>query len=73
MAVITINVNAFNQAIKDGLHALDGWSVIPGVAGLAVLGLLLLGLRGRLAEYRMPISDSAPAGPPLPTTTEEAG
>jgi hypothetical protein len=71
--VITINVNAFNQAIKDGLHELDGWTVIPGAAGFAVLALLLLGLRGRLAEYRMPISDSAPAGPPLPATTEETG
>ena len=71
--VIGINVNAFNQAIKDGLHALDGWSVIPGVAGLAVLGLLLLGLRGRLAEFRMPISDSGPARSPLPATTEETG
>jgi hypothetical protein len=71
--VININLNAFNQAVKDGLHALDGWSVIPAVAGLAVLGLLLLGLRGRLAEYRMPISDSAPARSPLPATTEETG
>jgi hypothetical protein len=69
--VIAINVNAFNQAIKDGLHELDGWSVIPAVAGLVVLGLLLLGLRGRLAEYRLPIGDSAPAG--SPATTEEAG
>ena len=66
-------MNAFNQAVKDGLHALDGWTVIPGAAGLAVLALLLLGLRGRLAEYRMPISDSAPAGSPLPVTTEETG
>jgi undecaprenyl pyrophosphate phosphatase UppP len=71
--VITINVNAFNQAIKDGLHALDGWTVIPAVAGLAVLGLLLLGLRGRLAEYRMPIGDSAPVPTPLSTATEETG
>jgi hypothetical protein len=72
--VITIQVNAFNQAIKDGQQALGGWTVIPGVAGLAVLGLLLLlGLRYRLDEYRMPISDSAPAPSSLPTTTEEAG
>jgi hypothetical protein len=71
--VIDINLNAFNQAIKDGLHALDGWTVIPAVAGLAVLGLLLLGLRGRLAEYRMPLSDSVPVRSPLPTTTEETG
>ena len=66
-------MNAFNLAIKDGLHALDGWTVIPGVAGLAVLGLLLLGLRGRLAEYRMSISDSAPAPTPLSAATEETG
>ncbi len=71
--VIDINQNAFNQAINDGLRALDGWTVIPAVAGLAVLGLLLLGLRGRLAEFRMPISGSAPAGSPPPTTTEETG
>jgi hypothetical protein len=71
--VITINVNAFNQAVKDGLHELDGWTVIPGVAGLAVLGLLLLGLRGRLSEYRMPIGDSAPVPTPLSTVAEETG
>jgi hypothetical protein len=71
--VININLNAFSQAIGGGLHALDGWTVIPGVAGLAVLGLLLLGLRGRLAEYRMPISDSASAETPLSTATEETG
>jgi hypothetical protein len=28
--VIDIDENAFNQAIADGLHALDGWTVIPG-------------------------------------------
>jgi hypothetical protein len=71
--VININVNAFNQAIKDGLHALDGWTVIPAVAGLAALGLLLLGLRGRLAEFHMPVGDSAPAPAPLSTATEETG
>jgi DUF971 family protein len=71
--VIDINQNAFNQAIKDGLRALDGWTVIPAVAGLAFLGLLLLGLRGRLAEFRMPVSGSAPVASPLPTSTEETG
>jgi hypothetical protein len=71
--VININVNSFNLAIKNGLHALDGWTVIPGAAGLAVLALLLLGLRGRLAEYRMPIGDSAPVPTPASTTTEETG
>ena len=71
--VIDINLNAFNQAIKDGLRELDGWTVIPAVAGLAVLGLLLLGLWGRLAEYRMPIGDSAPVPTPLSTATEETG
>jgi hypothetical protein len=70
--VIDINLNAFSQAIKDGLHALDGWTVIPAVAGLAVLGLLLLGLRGRLAEYRLPIGD-APVPTPRSAATEETG
>jgi hypothetical protein len=71
--VININLTAFNQAIKNGTDALDGWTIIPVLAGLAVLGLLLLGLRGRLAEYRMPISGPAPAQAPLSTATEETG
>jgi hypothetical protein len=75
MVTISINVSWFNKAIKEGQDALDGWTVIPGVAGLAVLGLLLLllGLRGRLTEYRMPIGDSAPVPTPLSTATEETG
>ena len=73
LKTIDINVDWFNRAIKEGQQALDGWTVIPAGAGLAVILLLLLGLRGRLGEYRMPISDSAPAGSPLPATTEETG
>ena len=52
-ALIGINQNAFNRSIRNGEHALDGWTVIPAVAGLAILGLLLLGLRGRFAEYHV--------------------
>jgi hypothetical protein len=73
MKTININESWFNKAIKEGQDALDWWTIIPAAAGLAVLGLLLLGLRGRLAEYRMPVSDSAPVRSPLPTATEEAG
>ena len=47
-ALIGINQRAFDQSVADGAHELDGWTVM---AGLLVLGLLLLGLRGRLAEY----------------------
>jgi lipopolysaccharide export LptBFGC system permease protein LptF len=50
-AVISINQSAFDQSISDGKRQLTGWTVIPAAAGLIVLGLLLLGLRVRLAEY----------------------
>jgi hypothetical protein len=56
-AVIGINQNAFDGTIKNGERALDGWTVIPAVAGLVILGLLLLGLRPRLAEYHIAFND----------------
>lgn len=71
LKTIDINVSWFNLAVKEGQQALDGWTVIPAVAGFAVILLLLLGSRGRLAEYRMPISDSGPAGSSRPTTSGE--
>jgi hypothetical protein len=46
-----INQMWFDRSIRDGEGQLDGWTVIPAVAGLGILGLLLLGLRGRLREY----------------------
>jgi hypothetical protein len=73
LKTIDINVSWFNLAVKEGQQALDGWTVIPAVAGFAVILLLLLGSRGRLAEYRMSISDSAPVPTPLSTATEETG
>jgi hypothetical protein len=51
-ALITINQNAFNQAIADGGRELDGWT--PGLlSGCAViLTLMIIGVWPRLAEYR---------------------
>ena len=59
-AVIDINTRHFDQSISGGEHALEGWTVIPAVTGLVVLGLLLLGLRGRLAEYHIAFTDGTP-------------
>jgi len=51
-ALIDINQHAFDQNISDGQQQLTGWTVIPPAVGLAVLGLLVVGLRRRLVEYR---------------------
>jgi len=48
---IDINQGWFDRSIRDGEGELAGWTVIPVVTGLAILGLLLLGLRRRVAEY----------------------
>jgi hypothetical protein len=59
-ALIGINQHAFEQSIKGGERQLAGWTVTPAAAGLVVLGLLLLGIRRRLAEYHIPLSGRAP-------------
>jgi len=59
-ALIGINQHAFEGSIAGGEHRLRGWTVIPVVAGVAVLGLLLLGLRRRLAEYQVPRNGRVP-------------
>jgi len=50
-AWIDINEGWFTRSIDAGDRQLSGWTVIPLVAGVLILGLLLLGLRARLAEY----------------------
>jgi hypothetical protein len=53
VSVITINQNAFNQAISASEHSTTGWDgPIPAIAVLAVLILTLVGARSRLNEYR---------------------
>ena len=51
-ALIDINQHAFDENIDGGQRQLAGWALLPPAAGLAVLGLLVVGLRRRLAEYR---------------------
>jgi len=51
-AVTTINVNAFNAAISTALGDLSGWTYLPIIGALLILGLAVLGLRPRLAEYQ---------------------
>lgn len=60
-ALIGINQHAFEGSIAGGERQLRGWTVIPVVAGVAVLGLLWLGLRRRLAEYHVPRNGSVTA------------
>ena len=52
-ALIGINQRAFERSIDGGERQLAGWTVVPVVAGVLVVGLLLLGLRRRLAEYHI--------------------
>lgn len=53
MAKVTaINQAHFDSNIKDGGDALSGWTVIPPVGAVVIIGLVLLGIRPRLAEYR---------------------
>ena len=51
-ALITINQNAFDRAVSDGIRELDGWTLEWAAAAAAVVLLTLLGVRSRLAEYR---------------------
>jgi hypothetical protein len=49
---IKINQNGFTGAVDAGHDDLTGWTVIPLVAMLAIIGLVLVGIRPRLAEYQ---------------------
>lgn len=52
-ALIGINQRAFDTAIKDGDSQLDGWTgLIPALAVLVLAGLVFVGVRPRLSEYR---------------------
>ncbi|WP_225993263.1 hypothetical protein [Actinomadura rudentiformis] len=44
--------DAFDQAIKDGDGGLGGWNLIPVGAAVVIAGLILVGVRPRLAEFR---------------------
>jgi hypothetical protein len=50
--LIKIHDDAFNEAVRKGDEGTKGWEVVPPVAGLVLIGLLLAGVRPRLAEYR---------------------
>lgn len=51
-AVTTINENAFASSAASALGGLGAWTVLPIVAALLILGLCVLGVRPRLAEYQ---------------------
>jgi len=51
-ALIGINEKAFQTAVRDDERNLTRWILVPGAGALAVVLLLFLGLRPRLAEYR---------------------
>jgi hypothetical protein len=50
-AVIDINVGAFGQDVADGQRELSFWTSLPWVSVVLVVGLIVAGLRPRLAEY----------------------
>jgi hypothetical protein len=53
VALTAINQRAFNQAISAGQQGLTGWAgPIPAVAVILIAGLVLAGVRPRLAEYK---------------------
>jgi hypothetical protein len=52
--LIAINQSAFDTAIRDGNREMTGWTIGVWVAGALLLGLLAMGVRPRLAEYRTP-------------------
>jgi hypothetical protein len=51
-ALIAINHDAFDSAIRDGEHALGDWDLIPPAAVVLVVALVVAGIWPRLAEYR---------------------
>jgi hypothetical protein len=50
--LVQINQDAFTGAIRDGKGELSGWTWLPWVFAVLIGGLAVVGLRGRLAEYR---------------------
>lgn len=53
VALIGINQKAFNAAIGAGQHAAAGWNnYLPAGAAVLMVGLILIGIRPRLSEYR---------------------
>ncbi|MFF5259291.1 hypothetical protein ACFY4C_10130 [Actinomadura viridis] len=50
--LIGIHGEAFKKAVRDGDAGTRGWDVVIPVAGLVLIGLVLAGVRPRLAEYR---------------------
>lgn len=51
-AAATARKAEFDTALRDGERLLKGWPVLPLPVGGAVILLVFLGVRGRLAEYR---------------------
>jgi hypothetical protein len=51
-ALIAINHDAFDSAVRDGERSLGGRLVIPPVAVALTVVLIAAGIRPRLAEYR---------------------
>ncbi|WP_369797652.1 hypothetical protein [Nocardiopsis sp. CNT312] len=47
-----LHVEAFHEGIERGEAVLSLWAWLPTAGSLALLGLVLLGVRPRLAEYR---------------------
>ncbi|XVQ13218.1 hypothetical protein ACQP1W_11950 [Spirillospora sp. CA-255316] len=50
--LIKIHDDAFNDAVRKGDAGTRGWNVVLPVAGLVLVGLIMGGVRPRLAEYR---------------------
>ncbi|GLZ07107.1 hypothetical protein Acsp03_45730 [Actinomadura sp. NBRC 104412] len=50
--LIAIHGRAFDDAVKKGDDGTRGWDVGLPIAGLVLIGLVLAGVRPRLAEYR---------------------
>jgi hypothetical protein len=51
-ALIRLKQSQFTRHIHDGESTLNGWSVIPWLTVIAVIGLAVAGVRPRLREYR---------------------
>jgi hypothetical protein len=50
---LAINQKAFDEAVEEGFRALYGFEITALVAGVALCGLLWLGIRPRLREYQL--------------------